>query len=59
LRGYSATKAAAVPCCEARNDIVANSPTDYRAIHNLQITRFDGANWIPVGAMVDLAGIAS
>lgn len=38
---------------------VANSSTDYRAIHNLQITRFDGANWLPVGAMVDLAGIAS
>ncbi len=38
---------------------VANSSTDYRAIHNLQITRFDGVNWIPVGAAVDLAGIAS
>jgi branched-chain amino acid transport system substrate-binding protein len=38
---------------------VSNSPTDYRAIHDLQITRFDGANWIPVGDMVDLDGIAS
>jgi branched-chain amino acid transport system substrate-binding protein len=38
---------------------VANSSTDYRAIHNLQITRFDGTNWVAVGAMVDLAGIAS
>ncbi|WP_249793564.1 ABC transporter substrate-binding protein [Bradyrhizobium cenepequi] len=38
---------------------VSNSPTDYRAIHNLQICRFDRANWIPVGDMVDLDGIAS
>jgi ABC-type branched-subunit amino acid transport system substrate-binding protein len=38
---------------------VSNSPTDYRAIHNLQITRFDGANWVPVGTLVDLDGIAS
>ncbi|VIO73108.1 hypothetical protein CI1B_47120 [Bradyrhizobium ivorense] len=38
---------------------VNNSPTDYRAVHNLQITRFDGANWMPVGNMVDLDGIAS
>ncbi|WP_454631662.1 ABC transporter substrate-binding protein [Bradyrhizobium cenepequi] len=38
---------------------VDNSPTDYRAIHNLQISRFDGANWIPVGDMTDLDGIAS
>lgn len=37
---------------------VSNSPTDYRAIHNLQLTRFDGANWVAVGAMVDLDGIA-
>jgi hypothetical protein len=36
-----------------------SSPTDYRAIHNLQITRFDGANWIPIGGLVDLDGIAS
>ncbi len=38
---------------------VANSSTDYRAIHNLQITRFDGGSWIPIGDMVDLDGIAS
>lgn len=38
---------------------VSNSPADYRAIHNLQITRFDGANWIPVGDMVGLDGMAS
>jgi branched-chain amino acid transport system substrate-binding protein len=38
---------------------VSNSPTDYRAIHNLQLTKFDGANWVPVGDMVDLDGIAS
>lgn len=38
---------------------VGNSPTDYRAIHNLQIARFDGANWNPVGGLVDLDGIAS
>jgi branched-chain amino acid transport system substrate-binding protein len=38
---------------------VGNSPTDYRTVHNLQITRFDGANWTPVGDMVDLDGIAS
>jgi branched-chain amino acid transport system substrate-binding protein len=38
---------------------VENSPTDYRAIHNLQISRFDGANWIPVGDMIDLGAIAS
>jgi ABC-type branched-subunit amino acid transport system substrate-binding protein len=38
---------------------VDNSATDYRAIHNLQISRFDGANWMPVGDMTDLDGIAS
>ncbi len=38
---------------------VENSPTDYRAIHNLQISRFDGGNWIPVGDMIDLGAIAS
>ncbi|MFH0298143.1 ABC transporter substrate-binding protein [Bradyrhizobium sp. 31Argb] len=38
---------------------VENSPTDYRAIHNLQICRFDGENWIPVGDMIDLGAIAS
>ena len=38
---------------------VSNSATDYRAIHNLQITQFDGTNWMPIGDMVDLDGIAS
>jgi branched-chain amino acid transport system substrate-binding protein len=38
---------------------VENSPTDYRAIHNLQISRFDGENWSPVGDMIDLGAIAS
>jgi branched-chain amino acid transport system substrate-binding protein len=38
---------------------VSNSPTDYRAVHNLQLTRFDGTNWVAIGAMVDLDGIAS
>jgi hypothetical protein len=38
---------------------VGNSPTDYRAIPNLQITCFDGANRAPIGGMVDLDGIAS
>lgn len=38
---------------------VSNSPTDYRAIHNLQLTKFDGANWVSVGDMVDLDGNAS
>ncbi|WP_454644848.1 ABC transporter substrate-binding protein [Bradyrhizobium liaoningense] len=33
---------------------VHNSSSDYRAVHNLWITRFDGANWRPVGDMVDL-----
>jgi branched-chain amino acid transport system substrate-binding protein len=38
---------------------VSNSPTDYRAIHNLQLTKFDGVNWVPVGDLVDLDGTAS
>lgn len=37
---------------------VSNSSTDYRAIHNLQITRFDGTNWLLLGDLVDLDGIA-
>jgi branched-chain amino acid transport system substrate-binding protein len=28
---------------------VYNSPTDYRAIHHLQLTRFDGATLVPLG----------
>jgi branched-chain amino acid transport system substrate-binding protein len=39
--------------------MVGNSVTDYRAIHNLQVPRFDGTNWIPVGNLVNLDGIAS
>ncbi|AVT82220.1 ABC transporter substrate-binding protein [Rhodopseudomonas palustris] len=38
---------------------VGNSSTDYRAIHNIQITRFDGANWMPHGDKIDLNNIAS
>lgn len=33
---------------------VHNSPGDYRAVHNLQISRFDGTNWVAVGGLVDL-----
>jgi hypothetical protein len=29
---------------------VYNSPTDYRAIHHLQLTRFDGTTLAPLGA---------
>ncbi|MGY3532787.1 hypothetical protein ACVILK_003630 [Bradyrhizobium embrapense] len=39
--------------------MASRSATHYRAVHNLQITRFDGAHWIPVKNMVDLDGIAS
>lgn len=35
---------------------VHNSSSDYRAVHDLQITRFDGTNWGSVGDMVDLDG---
>jgi len=38
---------------------VSNSGTDYRAVHDLQITRFDGATWVPIGDLIDLDGIAS
>ncbi|MBR0899028.1 ABC transporter substrate-binding protein [Bradyrhizobium tropiciagri] len=38
---------------------VHNTSSDYRAVHNLRITRFDGANWNPVGDMVDLDEKAS
>lgn len=38
---------------------VGNSSTDYRAIHNIQITKFDGANWMPHGDKIDLNNIAS
>src|ERR1700761_2549307 len=33
---------------------VHNSPTDYRAVHNLQLSRFDGKRWVAMGAMTDL-----
>ncbi|MCP9629019.1 ABC transporter substrate-binding protein [Rhodopseudomonas palustris] len=38
---------------------VGNSSTDYRAIHNIQITKFDGANWMPHGDKIDLNNIAT
>jgi branched-chain amino acid transport system substrate-binding protein len=28
---------------------VYNSSTDYRAVHHLQLSRFDGVNLVPVG----------
>jgi hypothetical protein len=28
---------------------VSNTPTDYRAIHHLQLTRFDGTTLAPIG----------
>jgi branched-chain amino acid transport system substrate-binding protein len=33
---------------------VHNSPTDYRAVHNLQLSRFDGKRWVAIGEMTDL-----
>src|ERR1700744_2671392 len=33
---------------------VHNSSTDYRAVHNLQLSRFDGARWIAMGDMTNL-----
>jgi hypothetical protein len=33
---------------------VYNSPTDYRAVHNLQLSRFDGKRWVAMGDMTDL-----
>jgi branched-chain amino acid transport system substrate-binding protein len=33
---------------------VFNSSSDYRSIHNLQLSRFDGKNWVAIGGMVDL-----
>jgi hypothetical protein len=34
---------------------VFNSPTDYyRAVHNLQLSRFDGRRWVAMGDMTDL-----
>lgn len=33
---------------------VYNSATDYRAVHNLRLSRFDGKVWMPTGDMIDL-----
>lgn len=33
---------------------VFNSPADYRAIHNLQLARFDGRTWVPISKPVVL-----
>jgi hypothetical protein len=33
---------------------VHNSSTDYRAVHNLQLSRFDGKRWAAIGEMTDL-----
>jgi hypothetical protein len=33
---------------------VNNSPKDYRAVHNLQLSRFDGKRWVAIGEMTDL-----
>jgi branched-chain amino acid transport system substrate-binding protein len=33
---------------------VYNSSTDYRAVHNLQLSRFDGKTWVATGDMTDL-----
>lgn len=33
---------------------VSISPTDYRAIHNLQLARFDGRTWVPISKPVAL-----
>jgi branched-chain amino acid transport system substrate-binding protein len=33
---------------------VHNSPTDYRAIHNLELARFDGRTWVSIAEPVSL-----
>lgn len=33
---------------------VYNSSTDYRAIHNLQLSRFESKRWVAIGDMTDL-----
>ena len=33
---------------------VYDSSTDYRAVHNLQLSRFDGMRWAAIGDMTDL-----
>jgi branched-chain amino acid transport system substrate-binding protein len=37
---------------------VYNSSTDYRAVHDLQLSRFDGRRWTALGGMTDLDRIA-
>jgi branched-chain amino acid transport system substrate-binding protein len=37
---------------------VYNSPTDYRAIHHLQLTRFDGTTLAPIGKPILLDDIS-
>jgi branched-chain amino acid transport system substrate-binding protein len=37
---------------------VHNSSTDYRAVHNLQLSRFDGKRWAAIGEMTDLDDLA-
>jgi ABC-type branched-subunit amino acid transport system substrate-binding protein len=37
---------------------VYNSPTDYRAVHHLQLTRFDGTTLAPIGKPVSLDDIS-
>lgn len=38
---------------------VFNSPTDYRAIHNLRMMQFDGKEWRPMGELVNLDEVAT
>ncbi len=38
---------------------VYNSAADYRAVHNLQLSRFDGARWVAMGEMSDLDDTAT
>jgi branched-chain amino acid transport system substrate-binding protein len=38
---------------------VYNSATDYRAVHNLRLSRFDGKIWQPTGEVIDLDEKAS
>jgi branched-chain amino acid transport system substrate-binding protein len=38
---------------------VYNSAADYHAVHNLQLSRFDGARWVAMGEMSDLDDTAT
>jgi ABC-type branched-subunit amino acid transport system substrate-binding protein len=38
---------------------LSNSPTDYTAFHQLQLTRFDGARWVRIGELIDLGEIGA